>query len=246
MNHILKDSEATRRYYDSYYLEGHRGYFTKERTQEEIYFLIDELGYFPESVCDVACGQGRHLLEFKKDGLKKGFGFDQSEILVKAAQKSVGEKGFKIVQSSFNDWQPEPESANISYCLFAAFGHVESENQAADLVSKMAKATKRGGIVCIDIDNVFDLLLYLDNRRKIKINGRSEFLFDATDLTLTHRKRRGETILDFKVRFFTAPQFKSYFLQAGFKPENIWFKGDFDGSDYTVQSKRIIALARKE
>ena len=104
MNKTLKDKKAVKKYYDQYYLAEHTEYLTEKRSLAEAKQLIKWMGKKPQSVCDVSCGNGRHLLAFSKLGIKKGYGFDLSTKLIENAKESLSSnKNYKVEVKDFNN-----------------------------------------------------------------------------------------------------------------------------------------------
>lgn len=243
MRKILLQNRAIKEYYDKYYLDEHVGYLTPQRSLAEAKALIKWLGRKPRSICDVGCGEGRHLLAFQKLGVKNGFGFDLSKSLIKRAKEKLkdGPK-YNVIIENFNNWQPKKNGFDITYNLFSSFGYCLTYSAAQNLINKMVAATKKGGIICIDNDNVFRLVNYLDN---IGAKDQKDFYFDAGKMILFAKEKRGKSVLFSQTRYFTAPELKEMFLKAGVKEVNIKFKGGFENENYSYKSKRLIAVAKK-
>jgi len=186
----IKGRRAVQAYYDNYYLDEHREYLSETRTAQEAKFLIKSLGREPSSVCDVGCGDGRHLKTFQQAGVAKGFGFDLSSKLVGLAKQNLSRnKNFVVENMSFTDWQPEQEAYDITYSVFSSFSYCLDFVEAQGLVGKMVSATAAGGIICIDVDSVFRLVRFL--LKKVKHKETDELEFDAADMQLRAREERG-------------------------------------------------------
>jgi len=236
--------KAVKKYYDEYYLSDHREYFSDERSDIEVDFLIKNLGYFPQSICDVACGDGRHLLAFQRKKVKNGYGFDNSRELVKSAKNSLSNKSLYVVErESFDSWDPIGDQYDITYSLFSSVYYCLTDKEIISLLIRMSKATKKGGLICLDLDNVFRLIRHLD--QKEKANTKEECGFDAEKMWLICKEKQGANLLESQMRYFIAPEIMQFLIQSGIKRKNIRFRGGFDDSLYSIDSKRMIVLAKK-
>jgi len=241
---LIKGKAARKRYYDKHYIADHSDYFSEELSLSEVQALIGWLGYKPKNVCDVACGNGRHLLAFSKIGVNEGVGIDASKELLKIAKNDLKQTNFKLVHSTFADWRPEPEKFDITYSLFSALGYCLENSKAQDLVDKMVLTTKNGGFVCIDTDNVFRMIHYLDEKSKKNRNSSEKLNFDAATMILSSRDVKKDETLEEKMRYYTAPELKSMFLHSG-HTGTINFYGDFENNPYKSSSKRLIVVMKK-
>jgi ubiquinone/menaquinone biosynthesis C-methylase UbiE len=238
---ILKDDAAIAAYYGKYYLQEHNNYFSETRSKQEVTQLIKWFGDKPDSVCDVACGDGHHLLTFAQIGVTKGFGFDISKELVKIAQQNLATYNYQVEVASFASWKPEAETFNITYSLFSSIGYCLEDKDASALIEKMASTTKTGGLVCIDADNVERLKRYLDNPENTDANN--GYLLDEQTRILLTRECRGNEILETKTRFYAPNELTSFFKQAGLT--NITLYGGFDESPFSKDNSRLIITGRR-
>ncbi|KKT94035.1 MAG: hypothetical protein UW94_C0002G0009 [Parcubacteria group bacterium GW2011_GWA2_45_14] len=242
---VIKGQKAIQTYYDKYYLDEHKDYFTASRAAQEVNFLIESLSKKPHSVCDVGCGDGRHLKVFQQLGIPNGLGIDLSNQLVKQAKKNVNDSNFTIQNQSFADWQPEHECYDITYCIFSSFSYCRDLSEAQNLITKMVSATTMEGIICVDIDNVFRLVRFLTEHNK-KAEDTDELEFDAINLHLLAREKRGRAVLESSTQYFMAPEIKTLFATAGIKNSNLVFKGGFNKDKYSYRSDRLIVIAKKQ
>ena len=241
MKKILNQSEAIDDYYSRFYLDEHKKYFTKKRTASEVDFLIELLGKMPDSICDVACGNGRHLALFKKLGINLGLGIDSNKnLLTKASENLNFDPDFKLLNNTFDLWQPEGKF-DIVYTLFSSTCYCLEDQQAQNLVKKMVTATQKNGIIVIDTENVFPMVGYLD----VEYCTYNRVLrFDPEKMTIDSKQDVGDAILETSRRYYLATEI-SYFLQnTGIKKDQIKIFGDFDKSLYTLSSDRLIIVAR--
>lgn len=243
---LLSNGAANLVYYNKYYLSDHSKYLTAQRTKGEAEALIKWFGRIPDSVCDIGCGDGRHLAAFQELGVKYGYGLDSSARLVTLAKKRLAKnKNFLIEQGTFSNWMPKDESYDITYILFGGFSYCLDKKDAEQLVAKMVRSVKKGGIVCIDVDNLYRLISVLSGKAKKTMDTQEEFKLDATKMILTARDIRDTEIMETKMRYYLPTELVEMFVNSGVAEGKLSYFGDFNGEAYTYQDKRLIVLGKK-
>ena len=241
---VLHNNEAIDYYYNKYYLKEHEKYLTRDRTNKEINQLISWLSRKPGFVCDVGCGDGRHLLAFAKKGIPGGFGFDRSSELIKLAKQNLQKyPHFAVEKNGFRGWQPKKEISDLTYSLFSSFGYCLKNSGAQDLFNKMVKATKFGGLVCLDLDSVFRLKRYLRGEIKKVMTIDEDIFFDNKKKILFAKEKKNEVVLKSAMRYYTQKEMVMMFKKAGLK--NIICKGGFADEKFSPASNRLIILGKK-
>lgn len=241
MKKVLNQTDSVNIYYSKYYLKEHQSYITPKRTAQEVDFLIDQLGHLPKSVCDLACGNGRHLLEFQSRGVPSGFGLEPNEIFSSQIQAKNQNPDFEIEKGDFASWQPH-KTYGLVYTLFSSTTYCLQDTEMENLVQKMVAATSPGGKIIIDTENI---LASLGSFNVEYINNIRSVIFNPEKITLEARQETPDGILQTSSRYYLAPELRRFLESAGIKSENITFFGDFDGSRYSLESDRIIAVALK-
>ncbi len=246
MKKTIIREKAEEKYYSDYYLNDHKKYFSSNTAKKEVGALIRWFGRNPSSVCDVACGDGRHLAEFQKLGVKNGYGFDFSKALIKEAKGKISNRGnYKVEQKSFSEWRPILKQYDIVYSLFSAIGYCYNDDEAESLIRKMVLAVKPKGIVCIDTDNIFRLIRTLEKKNKKRLKSKEKLKFDTFKYILFSRDERDQEILVTKTKYYSSVELVKMFEKAGISRNNIEIKGDFSGKKYTYLSNRLIIVAKK-
>jgi len=211
------------------YLEEHKNYFSKKQLKKDVDFLVDTLKLKKkDKILDLACGQGRHLIELKKRGYDVE-GLDFSAYLLRIAKKQAQKEGLKI---NFSRRDVHNFRLNRKYdkifLFFSEFGLFDSDK----VLRNVSRHLKRGGLFLLDCDNLFRLIDYL------KKHPRSKYVFDFARMELREKSKKGP-----RVRYYTFPELEKLFIEEGFKIRAVY--GGYQKEELNAKSKRMIVVAKK-
>lgn len=126
-----------------------------ENTVNEVDFIIKTLGLTgSERILDLACGYGRHSLEFAKRGYEV-VGADITKCYVDDANKNAKKLGVnaKFIQSDIRDVSFENEFDVVLNLADGAIGYLENDEENEKIFDVVARALKKGGKHFCDIGN---------------------------------------------------------------------------------------------
>jgi D-alanine-D-alanine ligase len=106
-----------------------------------------------ESILDLACGQGRHIIELGQRGNFKLFGLDRSRYLIQRG-KSVAKKKGVLVNFKEGDARKLPyatDSLDYVTILGNSFGYFESTDDDVKILKEIFRILKPGGKLLMDI-----------------------------------------------------------------------------------------------
>lgn len=224
-----------------------------ERTQKEVEFIATVLELPAGArLLDLACGHGRHALEFARRGYDVT-GVDLSQPALEAAYDAAERAGLQL-DLHHKDMREIGFDAEFDAAIniFTAFGYFAEEGDDELVLLAVARALRPGGLFLIDVinqpglmrrydskgwDEMGDGTIWIDERRYDARTGRNE----VRHLVIRPDGRRQE--LAHSLRVYTCPELSSLLERAGLSPERVW--GDFDGSEYGMDSPRMIVGARK-
>ena len=247
-------------FYDEYYLKEYAGGLTNERTQREVDFINSTLN-LPQAapdatggarILDLCCGHGRHTVELAAIGYSM-VGQDLSATFLDLAKDAAAARDLQI-QFVHADMREIPFEGEFDAVInmFTAFGYFDdTENQK--VLNAVARALKPGGKFLIDLLNTLRII------RNFLPQSWDE-LSDGT-VALTKRDYNLLTGNVEELRTYIAPDgskreihlvWRSYFYteltkmlnRAGLAPIQVF--GNFDGSEFTWDSNRMIVLAQKQ
>jgi len=212
------------------YLEEHKEYFSKEQLDKEVGFLIKSLKLTKkDKILDLACGNGRHVIELKKRGFDIE-GLDFSSYLIK-----VAEQHSKTEKLQIKFYKQDIHKINISkkydkaFLFFSEFGVFDADVA----LSNISKIVKKDGLFLLDSDNVFRLIFYLEKHPD------APFDFDILKMELTAKEKNGKK----RVRFYTLPELEKKIIDAGFSISKVY--GNYQREKLDINSGRMIVVGKK-
>ncbi len=237
----------------------------EEITNQQVSFLIKKLKPISKKkILDLGCGYGRHSLMLAKSGCSVT-GLDYSKHFLKIAKENA--KKEKIgANFIFGDMRKLPfkNEFDAVICMFTSFGYFYNHKDHDDTIKGIVKALKNNSLLILDLNNPARRLEGII--KKGKLNKKTGVLSSkkisklSNDLKVTiiqefnlltmrwklirkwnEGKRRKEYTSD--IYLFMLPEIKYLLERNGLRVEIIF--GDFDGSLFNFQSRRLIILARK-
>ena len=106
-----------------------------------------------DSLLDLACGQGRHLIELSQKGSYRLFGLDRSRYLIQRAKNLAKKKGLSI---NFKEGDarklPYPtDSFDFITLLGNSFGYFETTDDDIKILMEIFRVLKPGGRLLMDV-----------------------------------------------------------------------------------------------
>jgi len=225
----------------------------EERNREEVAFAVEKLGVESGArVLDLACGHGRHAVELAARGFRVT-GLDISGPSLSIARERAAERlaEIELVQLDMRELAAELEYDAVLN-LNSAFGYFPSEEEDQQVLERVARALVRGGRLLIDTINglwiagnfqargwraLEDGTVMTEDRTYEAITGRSSAVW-----TLIHADGTRSELVH-SMRVYTCPELCGMLTRAGLEPDGVW--GGVDGSEYGLDTRRLIVRARK-
>ena len=247
-------------FYDEHYLKEYAGGFTLERTQREVDFINSALNLPPAApgttggarILDLCCGHGRHTVELAAIGYSM-VGQDLSATFLNLAKDAAAARNLQpqFVHSDMREIPFEGEFDAVIN-MFTAFGYFDDmENQK--VLNAVARALKPGGKFLIDLLNAPRIIRDLLVQSWDELPDGTVVLTqrDYNLLTGNNEERRtyiapdgSKREIDLTWRMYFYPEFVKMLTHAGLAPIQVF--GNFDGSEYILDSRRMIVLAEKQ
>lgn len=229
-------------------------YVESDVSRAQVDFVIDKLALEPGAkVLDLCCGQGRHLVDLARRGYDV-VGLDLSEYMLEKCKTAAAAEGLTpvLVHADMREIGCTTEfDAVIS--MFTSFGYLETTDEDQKVLNAASLALKGGGSILLDLNNrdgltaSFRPIEWHENKRGDLVLGEREFdpikgRLDSREVTIHEDGTRSAT--SHSLRLYTYTELDIMLQQAGLSIQSAY--GDFDGSPFTRQSRRMIVIARKD
>ena len=247
-------------FYDEYYFKEYASGLTDERARKEANFINSTLN-LPQAapgatggarILDLCCGYGRHTVELAAAGHSM-VGQGLSATFLDLAKDAAAARNLQI-QFVHADMREIPFEGEFDAVInmFTAFGYFDdTENQK--VLDVVARALKPGGKFLIDLlntlriirdflpqswDELSDGTIVLTQRNYNLLTGYNEEC--RTYIAPDGSKRE----IQLTLRLYFYPELAKMLNCAGLALIQVF--GDYDGSEYTWDSKWMIVLAEKQ
>jgi len=235
------------------YLRIYQPFLTPERTERQVEELIKLLALPPGSkILDLCCGHGRHAIPLAQRGYEVT-GLDLSEVFLQKAQADAEAQGVSVrwVRSDMREIPFEDEFDAVIN-MFSAFGYLEDEEEDLKVLHQVRKALKPGGLFLMEIIHREALMrrfeprgwhygedgmIVLEDRRFNLLTGRNE-----VEVTLIYPDGK-RTVYHHAMRIYSLTELARLLQAAGLTVEATY--GGLDGNELTLDSRRLVILARK-
>jgi 2-polyprenyl-3-methyl-5-hydroxy-6-metoxy-1,4-benzoquinol methylase len=235
------------------YLRIYEPILTPERTAQEIAFIVERLGLAPGSkILDLCCGHGRHSIPLAGLGYQVT-GQDLSQVFLDKAKATAAEAGVQV-RWVCSDMRQIPFEAEFDAVInvFSAFAYLESQAEDQEVLQQVHKALKPDGLFLMEImhreslmrrflpygiTRYEDGLIVLEERYFNLLTSRIE-----VRVTMIH-PTGARTEYSYAMRIYTLTELAEMLEAAGLQLEACY--GGLDGSELTLDSRRLALLARK-
>lgn len=251
--------------FDQKYLDTYLVDFTPERTSKEVDFVVKAAKLTSQDIIlDLACGHGRHSIEFSKRGFTV-VGLDYSKPFIEKAKADAkkAQVNVEFVQGDMKQLHYR-EEFDVVLMLFTAFGYFDNETNQK-VLEEINRSLKPRGRFLIDVISG-EAVIKRFNKEGIKEEGTNLLKIPRTaemggrtvdevewydpEKQLIHNHRewindKGEKKeYDYYLRVYTIPQYRDMLSKTGFDFEELW--GDFQGNPHDSGNNfRTIILAEK-
>lgn len=199
-------------------------------------------------VLDLACGLGRHAMEFARRGYEVT-GIDLSGALLRSAEEAAREGGLPIrFQCGDMRRLEEQNSYDAVVSLFTSFGYFMEESENRSVVESVARALRAGGWFMLDFFNAQFVATHLRPRDETAREGctiiqERRISGGRIEKSISISAEGGDRSFRESVRMYTEQELRAMLEHAGLRVLHAF--GGYDASPISPASQRVILFARK-
>jgi SAM-dependent methyltransferase len=246
----MMTADWTQEYFDDTYRRLFLETVDPARTRRQVQQLLELCAVLPgAAVLDVGCGLGRHSIELARLGFRVT-GVDMNADYIVACRERTAELGLKAEFFAADSRVMRLKvRADLSISLWSSFGYY-GEAGDRQILRTISEHTKRGGHVIVDVENREYIVKHFvpeewhEHEHELVLEKRRFDVIDGTVSTrrvvLSEGKRREYRRV---LRMYTVAELAALLKAVGLRPQR-WC-GDYDGSRFGPESKRMIAVAER-
>jgi SAM-dependent methyltransferase len=225
-----------------------------ERTLQEVEFLEKVLDLKPDMrILDMPCGHGRHSVELAKRGYHVT-GVDLNTFFLEKAREAAKKEGvtLKLQQGDMRTTSFDGEF-DVVLNLFTALGYFDDDADDQIVFNNLAHSCKSGGLFFLDFINRDRTMRNFRRQEWRELSDGSLLLIERQhDMILGKNSDRrllipkgGEPkdMTGITCRMYSTVELIKMGTAAGFRFRQAW--GDFDGSELSMDSKRVLLAFEK-
>lgn len=241
--------------YGENYYQAYKDQYSPEETQAEVDGVVQLLELAPGArVLDMSCGFGRHSVALAKRGFQVT-GLDLSPQLLHHAQEAAVAAGVDVtwIQADMREIPAPAEPYDAVVSLFSSFGLLGTDEEEQKVAQAMARVLAPGGRVLIETVNREIMLRRWTSMRwreqpdgaimcdKLKFDAETGILHSTETAVLLNGERVRSVD---QLRLWSFTELALLLRVSGFN--EIAPFGNLDGSRYTWDSYRMVAVGRRQ
>jgi SAM-dependent methyltransferase len=246
----MMSSDWTQDYFDDTYRRLFLETVDLARTRQQVQQLLRLCPVLPgSSILDVGCGVGRHSIELAGLGFRVT-GVDFNSQYVAMCQERTARLGLNVQFITADSRTMRLDvKADLTISLWSSFGYY-SEPGDLQTLQRMAEHTRCGGHVVVDVENRDYIAKHFiaeewhEDGQELVAERRRWDMLNGT--VVTRRVVLGGSVRrEYRrvLRMYTMSELKALLEHAGLRSE-CWY-GDYDGSRFGPESKRMIVIAER-
>lgn len=224
-------------------------------------YLGDEKSFFEKlfhehnvhGVLDCACGTGQHLLMLSDAGFEVE-GSDYSEAMLRVEEKNLRSRGktLPLCRCDFRYLERRhTKKFDAVICLTTALPHLHTDEDLICALTSMRKRLNGGGLLVLTQGTTpytlslpsIETVVNRNDFSRVFVKEHDERFQTIHVLDLFHSPERNESNqYDIVYRILLDDDYRRLLTEAGFSDIRIY--GDYAMSEYTKDSRRLIAVAR--
>lgn len=222
-----------------------------ELANEQCQQILSLVGKPVNTVLDLACGPGRHVLGFARKNLDVS-GIDLSGYLLNQAANHIEHQQLNanLIHCDLLDYKPQKKFDLITN-LFTSFGYYDEPQKNQQVLNNAFRWLNDGGVFIIDTFGKEQAAHAIEPVHCTEYDN-GDIRFERPILTNNMSVYSNEWILvrsnqahrwEYEHYVYSAAELTNMLKQAGF--ENVETYGSFNKDDYDLNAERLVAVAIK-
>lgn len=220
-----------------------------EEARDGVTLVLRVLGPPDGLILDLACGSGRHLVEFERRGFP-AVGLDLSAQLLRRAADEAPE--LRLVRGDMRLLPFADAGFDMVTNFFTSFGYFAEPEEDRQVLEEIRRVLRTGGRFALDFLNAervkHDLVdederilagRRVVQRRRFEDAGR----IVIKEIEIEASEGSGAQVFHERVRLYTSQELEALLLRVGLATEHRF--GDYSGRPFSEDAPRCILLGRK-
>ena len=218
---------------------------------EEIDPLLRLIGFTPQTILDLCCGPGRFAIPLAQRGYRVT-GVDRTAFfLAKARERAaVANVAVEWIQDDMRTFV-RPGAYDLALSMFTSFGYFDDSDEDLTVLRNVFESLRPGGALVMDVvgkELVAQAFTSVSSRKypdgTVVIDHR-EVYDDWTRVRMEWTIIKGKTVRVYTIHhtIYSGQELKDRFTAAGFRDIELY--GNLDGSPYSRNADRLLAIGRK-
>ena len=219
--------------------------------EDEARSILDLVNLGEGDVLDLACGPGRHAVALAKEGFRVT-GVDLSPFLLQKAISLARTESVDVewVRDDMRHFV-RPEAFNLVINIFTSFGYFDDKRDDMTVLQNIHRNLRAGGALVMDVMGKEWLARgFLPTTSEELADGRllvqrHEIFDDWTRIKNQWILIEGDKATTFRFHHtvYSGQEIRDSLLDVGFSDVHLF--GGLDGSEYGLNARRLVAVARK-
>ena len=223
-------------------------------TAADVENIFSLLGLKPGmQILDLCCGIGRWALEFARHGLRVT-GVDLTKAYLDHAAQQAEAENLEVqwVQSDMRDFK-SPDTFDVVMNLDSSFGFFDDPQEDLKVLKNMYDSLKPGGKILMDMKGKEIVARHITPRDWYREQESGRIIIKERLVTKNWEKidLRWVVVNDDKqenfrilIRLYSAVELCHILVQSGFSNPEVY--GDYTGTDYDYDARRLVVTADKQ
>jgi len=216
----------------------------EREAQQQATFVQSQFGSVHGGILDLACGRGRHMSELAARGYST-IGCDLSYTLLRSGRGEYGAMPMARADMRALPFRNSTFGGLVNF--FTSFGYFATEDENVEVVREMSRVLSKRAVFLFDYLNVhreLDKLVQRETRTTPMGDVLIERWFDPSDRSFNKRITIGQRRYLERVRGYDLDEISMMFSSCNLSMRAAF--GDFDGSQFTKESPRLILVGMKK